>query len=111
MDFHVYSLSQQEPMALIQRCLILDNLRKADPKLLQAVHENFVIVYDEYDDDGEKHEKVEIDWAWCLFGATMYQLMLAIKAYEKNKEPEKKKSPIIVDLQGNTADEKPNIIV
>lgn len=85
------SLSKKNPTLIVARCLLLEQLRKADPKEIAKVTPNFVTVYDELT-DGESNsaEVTEINWEYALFDATDHELQKLFNNFVSKRKEETK---------------------
>ena len=85
--------STQHPMNVVGRCLLLEKIRKMDPKklvesetLLKTIPQA-TFSYDEVQEGTEETvEIVEINWEFLLFDATMHQLQTLFDEFFKKDE-------------------------
>ena len=85
------SLSKKNTTLIVARCLLLEQLRKADPTEIVKVTPNFVTVYDELTDgEGNSTEVTEINWEYALFEATDYELQKLFNNFVSKRKEETK---------------------
>lgn len=85
------SLSKSNPTLIVARCLLLEQLRKSDPKEIGKITPNFVTVYDELiDDEGNSTEVTEINWEYALFDATDHELQKLFNNFVSKRKEETK---------------------
>lgn len=72
-------------MKIVTRVLLLEELRKIKPELIFKVAPEFIIVYEELDDEG--NNVLEVNWEYALFKATLFQLEKLFSNFVAVKKP------------------------
>jgi hypothetical protein len=75
-------LSQQHPVNIVARCLLLEQIRTIKPEDIHKVAPEFVYEYE--NEEGKSF--YDVDWEFALFEATMFQLQKLFDNFVSQKE-------------------------
>lgn len=98
----------QHPSDLISRLFILEYMKEVDTKVLYEKANKYQkeLMFYKFS-NGEDFEEVDINWEYCLFEATLYQLENFMKNFlEEIEEVEAKRSKLYEKAREDLIQEK-----
>ena len=86
-------LCKTPPMEIVTRVLLIETLKDLGAETVRIYNPNLVTEFIEEDEEGKEVTNYELDYAYMLFDAPLFQLETV---FRKLEEEEKAKKPKII---------------
>jgi len=109
----IINLRKQVPMQLVERMLMLQNIREIGVQnLLKLQDRKFRVFLLEVEGETEE-DQYEIDWEFCIFAATSFQFNALMECFvpKQKQEDEPQRESNIIMPDNNIEDDRPPLIL